>query len=155
MSTISNPLADPLYFDDLQPIEVPVKYGNKAYILREASEDAAVKYRNAQARGARFGADGKPVSVESVADKEPLLVSLCLYHADKEGHISVTREGRPDPRFLVPLQVILTWPPRIVDALFKRLLKISELDDAPDTPETLAEKITVLQEQRESLLKNG
>ena len=70
-----------LDFDDLAPVTVPVTLGKRKYLLREASEDAACKYRNASLAGAEISNVSGQVTVRrvgSMADVEPLLVSLCL-----------------------------------------------------------------------------
>lgn len=54
-------------FDDLQPVSVTFSYRKKQYVLKEASEDAAAKYRNAQLRATKMS-DGKVTGVDGMAD---------------------------------------------------------------------------------------
>ena len=61
-------------------IEVPVDYRGKKYVLKQATGDAAAKWRNAVAKCAKFGKDGSPAGVVGIGDTEPFLVSLCLFH---------------------------------------------------------------------------
>src|SRR5690606_9047229 len=72
-----------LDFDDLTPIELPVKYKGKNYVLREADEGAATQYRNLTIKAARME-DGKITGMDGVADAEPFLISLCLYEARED-----------------------------------------------------------------------
>lgn len=111
-------LTSEIVFEDLTPIEVPVKIEGKSYILREASGDAACKWRNAQLRAARMER-GKLANIGNLADCEPLLVSLCLFEVI-DANRSITRN--------VPQQTIRNWPSRVQKALYDRALKISGLD---------------------------
>jgi hypothetical protein len=120
-----------MVFDEVCPAEVPVVIGSVRYVLREASEDAACKFRNALLRCTRPGPDGRPTTYDGVADTEPLLVSLCLYAADEGGRVRPDRDGRPDPRHLVPLATVRSWPARVVKALAAKAQEISGLGEAP------------------------
>ena len=126
-----------LNLDDVLPVEVPVQYGGKAYLLKEATGDASCRWRNAALKTAKLGPDGKPVSLEGVADLDPLLVSLCLFEPD----------GKP-----VPLPVIRSWPARVQKRLYEKAKSISQLGDAgdgdgADTAEGLETKIAELREK--------
>lgn len=104
-------------FSDLALREVKdIKIGNKSFTLREASEDAAVHYRNEIFRSTKLGESGKPVSMDGIANAEPLLLSYCLI---EDG------SGLP-----VALRTILAMPARIVEPLVKKLKEISDLSDA-------------------------
>lgn len=107
---------------DLQPRQIEVQIGDKSYVLKEASEDAAAKYQNALFRSTTLGPDMKPVKVDGLADIEPLLVSLCLY--DGEGN-------------LVPLDVIRSWPARIVKKLYQWVRENSDLEGGEGEEERL------------------
>jgi len=98
---------------DLQPRQIKVEIGDKSYVLKEASEDAAAKYQNALFRSTTLGPDMKPVKVDGLADIEPLLVSLCLYDGEEN---------------LVPLDVIRSWPARIVKKLYQWVRENSDLE---------------------------
>lgn len=135
---------EPLNFDDIALIEIPVKIGSKRYVLREATGDAACKYKNAQMACAKFNADGKPAGVGNMADTEPLLVSLCLFEVDDQGQPLKTS---------VPLQTVRGWPARIQKALFEKVQAISQLE-IKETKETLTEKIDRMREQL-GRLENG
>lgn len=132
-------MADEFDFGDLAPIEVPCTIGGKKYTLREASGDAACKYRNALLKATKLGTDGKPTSIDGMADAEPLLVSLCLFTAENTA---------------VPVQVVRSWPQRIQKRLFDEAKRISQLDER-DTPASIEEKILKLQEERAKLLSTN
>ena len=103
-----------LDFDDLTPISLPVKLQGKTYSLREASEDAACRWRNAVLKAVKPDSNGKPTCLDNLSDTEPFLVSLCLFD-DKD---------KP-----VPLPVVRSWSARIVKKLFAAVKEISDLDE--------------------------
>ena len=118
---------------DLEPRQESLTIAGKAYILREASEGAACKYRNKAMAAARM-ADGKLVGMDGAADVEPLLVSLCLWEVTDKGE-------RP-----VSLATVMGWPARVVKPLFARAKAMSALDEEEqETRETLEEKMAALQ----------
>lgn len=113
---------EPIVFDDLAAVEIPVSIPNKDgvkedYILQEASGDAACKYRNAMLACTQLGPEGKPSQIRGMADIEPLLVSLCLF----------TSERKP-----VQLGIIRSWPNRVQKKLFDKIKEISDLDESED-----------------------
>lgn len=116
-----------LDFDDLVPAEAKVKYRGRQYVLREASEGAAVRWRNAQLSQAKYDDSGRFASVGDAADSEPLLVALCLYYADEAGALRVQANGDPDPRHLVQLEIIRSWPSRIVKKMYDWVMTASGL----------------------------
>ncbi len=127
---------------DLEMVEIPVKIGKEDYILREASESAVCKYRNALLKATKLGPDGKLASIDGMADVEPLLVSLCLY--EKYDHKGEKKER------LVNIQKILAWKSSIVKDLFANCKKISEIDD-DETAESLNKQMEELKEKMEKL----
>lgn len=130
-----------IIFDTLQPVEVSVKLGGEQYWLKEASEAAAVAYRNATAAAVKME-DGEVAGLGAVGDVEPILVSYCLWRETPEG------------RKPVPVSVIRGWPAKVVKVLFTRIKDISELDE-PDTVEQLDKQIARLQKKRERMTKDG
>lgn len=157
---------DPIIFNQLDPIQVPVKLGNTWYILLEASGGAAVQYRNAVLRSQRMD-DGKLAGFDGLADAEPFAVSLCLYKAIHEGNqadgkpklkLPRDKDDNPDPAHLVPEATIRGWNNRVQKVLFERLQEISELDDKGDEA-GLVKQIDQLQKRldrlREDAPKNG
>lgn len=104
-------------FDILEAVEIPVKVNGEIYTLREASGDAAFKFRNAAMKCTKLGPDGKPSSVENIADIEPLLISMCLF------------DSKDKP---VPVAKIRSWKSRICKKLYQQILEISELEETED-----------------------
>lgn len=104
-------------FSAVEPIKIPVKIGTNEYLLQEASEDAAARYRNKLAQGMRYS-EGTLSRIDSIADADPLLLSCCLYS--------------PADKACVPLKIILQWPSRIVRPLVEKLKQISDLDTEED-----------------------
>ena len=116
-------------FDSLEVIEIPVKVGGEVYTLREASGDAAFKFRNAAMKCTKLGPDGKPASVEGIADIEPLLISLCLF------------DSKDKP---VPVTKIRTWRNKVCKSLYEKILEISELGNDEDAS-TLEKQLADIQ----------
>ena len=150
--------------DDLTPRELPVKFRGLSYVLREASEDAVCRYRN-KIMECTVMQDGKAQRVQGMADVEPLLVSLCLFEEaplDTMGafHPPPHRDGRLYPPGLlpVPLEVVLSWPNRVVKKLFETAKRISDLEhEEPATEEGLRESIQQAQAKLDQHLasRNG
>lgn len=113
-------MSEILDLGSLDPIEIEVKIDGEIYKIKEASGDAACKYRNAMLACTTLGPDGKPTNIEGMADVEPLLVSLCLYNS----------AGKR-----VNVHQIRGWPSRIQKALFEQAKNVSELDADEDTDE--------------------
>lgn len=101
---------------DLTPREVPVTIGKEQYLLVEATEDVACKFRNASLNNMKVD-DGKIVGMSGVADVEPLLVSMCLLK-------NVGNSMVP-----VDISTVRAWPSRIVKKLFETIKEISELGE--------------------------
>lgn len=123
---------EPMDFDDLAPQSVAVTIKGQKYVLREATEEAARQYRNAQYRSMKMGPDGKPSSLDGMADTGSILVSGCLF--------AVTATGESP----VPLTAVRLWPARIVGPLFERAKFLSNLDQDLKAPG-----------EKEEALKNG
>lgn len=106
-------------FGSLSLIEVPIKnlFGND-YVLREAGEDAAVRFQNAATKAAKMS-DGKVIGVDGAANAEPLLVGLCLWRKDDQGRYTI-QVGEAQVR---------GWPHRVVKPLYAKAKEISHLED--------------------------
>lgn len=136
---------EPIVFDDITPVEVPVKIGGQDYVLREASGDAATRYRNARANCTKFSG-GEFAGVDGpIADAQPKLVSDCLFK------IVVMPDGKT-VFSKVEEKTVRAWPDRIQKALIERVLKISpSLEGTGDeTIENLEAKLAKLKETRDS-----
>lgn len=133
---------EPMVFESLEKIEVPVKIAGKDYMLTEVSESGAAKYKNAQMSSTRVveGADGnKHATVSGLSDTEGLLVSQCLFEV-------TANNGRKS----VELNIIKTWPHRITKQLFDKAEEISGLG-VKETEETLKKRLKDTQEKLKKL----
>jgi hypothetical protein len=150
-----NPLGE-MEFDDLPPIEVPVKVKQpsgppKLYLLKEASADVARQYKNATMRAAKL-VGGEVVGMDGIADAELLLVSLCLFDARWEG----SPDGEGGGRYVqatgnpVGLAKVRAMKYKTVKSMFDKVQEISNLSDK-DTIEGLDRQIAGLQKRREKL----
>lgn len=113
-------------FGDLTPVEVPIKWRGKRYILREPSGAAVKTYQRSGLAGAEMSFnDGNDTRIlrnfNGVAGNEASLISQCLYTADKDGHVPLDNNGDADPRHLVAERVIESWPQRVKKQLFEKL----------------------------------
>jgi hypothetical protein len=132
---------DPMIFDSIEPIQIPVKIGSEWYVLCEPSEAAVQQYQTAGMAGLQLDLSNVDVSSQkslkeslrnSIKSIDPtkiggtraLLVSLCLFHCEyDETTQKVISKGEA-----VPLNTVQEWPPRIVNPLFTKLKEIGELD---------------------------
>lgn len=138
-------MADEYDFDfdrqDLTPQQQTVRYGGKTYVLREASEGAAIAFRDRSARGLSFQ-DGKVARVDGIAEVQALLVSECLFKADADGQVLANGQGQPVRG--ATLQELKGWPSRFVRRLFDWVKAVSQLAEE-ETEESLARDIAALQ----------
>ena len=100
---------------ELEAQLIPVVIGEEEFELREASSSAACRWQNDFLSKAKLGPDGKIQSTKDIADSEPFLVHLCMFYAGTQNR--------------VPLEVVRSWPSRIVKQLFKKAKDISGLDE--------------------------
>lgn len=88
----------------------------KQYVLRGASGDAAIKYRNAVLNKMTLE-DGKVSKLSGMADTEKLLVSLCLFEVSGSKETPVSQEK------------LGSWPNEIFKKLFEKTKEISHLEE--------------------------
>ena len=124
-----------LDFSSLETIELPVKYGGKTYMLREASAETSIAFRRQQAKDAQRKDDKILFDVGNVAESESLLISLCLWD-DKDRQ--------------VPWATVKNWPEKVVKKLFGKAKEISELGEE-ETTESLQKQIAELQDKLDKL----
>lgn len=129
-------MADEFDFNDLTPVLKVVRYMGKKYFAQEASEGAAVAYRNASLKAAKM-ADGKVIGMEGAADVEPLLVHLCLFKTNDAGEKTIEN---------VSLAEVRTWPSRIIRPIFDWIKEVSQLNEA-ETADGIKKQIAKLQQQ--------
>jgi hypothetical protein len=140
MSEIENAELTEEFTFDLTPIEIKVKVGERHYILREATGEAARTYRNQMTDCLTLGDSGKPRKVSGIASLEPLLVSLCLF--DQAGN-------------LVPESILIKWPARILRKLYDKAKLISLIDDEDETVESLTKERDKLDKKLKELADEG
>lgn len=133
--------------DDLKPVEIPFKKNGKNYILREASADAASRYRNHMFKHSRLDANGQPVVSDGLADGELLLVSYCAFEQRVGKTGSITEVA-------VPIAEVRSWPNRMQSYLYEKLREISALVER-DTKEKILERIKIDQAKLKALEEVG
>jgi hypothetical protein len=106
-------------FDQGQPTEVKIRFQGKNWTLREASEETAVKMRGMQLSNARVVGGQLQANVDRIAESQAFLVSRCLFDD----------ENKP-----VKVEVIRSWPSRVVKPLFERCKEMSGLAEQDDQP---------------------
>lgn len=143
MSLLNGYLAPMEYTeDDLAPAEVPVKYGKKELVLREATAEAARLFRNSATRGARL-MDDKSVILSEVGEAEITLLANCLFEKFKGG-------DRP-----VGASFVRGMLSHIARELFDRAKKISRLDEEPSEAELDKQitELTALRDKKQKAVK--
>jgi hypothetical protein len=126
-----------LDFTDLTPIEVPVKIGNKRYILCEAPHAVAKRYRAESLRGAELDMDqttGKTTmrQFQGLASGESLLLSLCLHELLPNEEGDQFKKRKP-----VTQAFIESLPDRVTKSLYEKLMEICPSLKETETLENL------------------
>lgn len=107
-------------FDSLSTIRVPVVYDQKQYHLQELSGEAVADYRDAVIVASSLPETEMAQRVKAMGDAEMALLSKGLLDASDN---------------CVSVEVLKTWPHRVLKPMVKRLKQISEiLFDDEDTP---------------------
>lgn len=101
---------------DLTPQEEVHKIGQTEYVLKEASGEAAIKWRNAEQACYEYGSEGNISKITGLAETIPLLVSMCLFERNGQGDKPVT------------IGQVKAWPDRIQQQLYQRAKELSNLD---------------------------
>jgi hypothetical protein len=110
---------DEMIFDDVTLIQIPVRIGSERFILREADEETAIKYRSMILKAARVSDGGKfSLGTDGLALLEPMTVGLCLF---KEPY----RDGDQS----VGESFVRKLKPKTVSALFDKIKEISHLGE--------------------------
>jgi hypothetical protein len=111
-------------FDDLEPKTHIFRIRGKDYIVKSASTGAATKFRNANAKAAKWDIDPsnpkkmKVTGFDGLSDAEPLLVQLCTFEVIKTTD-GGTRHG-PVARGWVD-----ALPPEVTKAMFDKIKEMS------------------------------
>lgn len=121
---MSKTIYEPMVFESVTLIEIPVKLGDgNEYLLQEASGEAATMYANMLSGAAVFNDQGKPVGIKGVANIEPVLVSMCLVQVIRDADGAIKSKQR------VSQKTVASWPAHVQRALFNRIKEISQLDE--------------------------
>lgn len=138
-------MADKLVFEeDISRREIPVRVRGKDYILTEAGGDATAKFRNANAKCARFE-DGKFVGVSGpIADVEAILVAACVFETNGDGKMKIDGRGLP---MAVSMNTVRDWRPDTTKALFEKIKEISPWLGEKETREVLEKRLAETQEK--------
>jgi len=139
-------ITNEMVFDDLSLIEVSVRIKDVQYVLREGTAEAVRQYRNSIVRSTKLGVDGRPTSIDGIADCDLLIVSLCLFEHYKKGDKDYERP--------VPLAALRLWPDRVVKNLCERAKLITGIKEQDDSEETLVSRIE-RDQRRLELLRAG
>lgn len=111
-------------FNDLTPFSAPVKISGREYVLREADGEAAIAYRDASVRAAKF-TDGKLSGADGLAAAEAMLVSRCLFPVGDGGKVAETP---------VTERFVRSLPNRVFKRLYEKVKEVSDIgtDDGTD-----------------------
>lgn len=104
------------------PIKIKTKNGIDEYELKEATGDAACRWRNSILSKTKLGPEGKPQTIVDLADSEPVLVALCLYPKGSDKNINTA--------------LVRSWPARVQKALFAKAKEISDVDEDDEDKES-------------------
>jgi hypothetical protein len=149
---------EPLIFDDTELIQIPVCRKGVWFILQEALEGDACKFRDRQLAGTEF--KGTSVSkIRGLAESEYYLVALCLYEftgtfgekgeplPEEGGKYKVGKRVHPDR--------LKQWKHLQIKKLFELAQEISGLKEEEETVDELKKKIEALQDKVQELEEAG
>lgn len=127
-----------LVFDSLDPQSIPVKIGNRAFSLREASAQAACDFQNAVTGATLYNDKGIRCGVKNLADADLILLSACIIEIRDGGFNAV------------PVDEIKSWPDRIKNILFNKVCRMSNINQ-PDTIEELLDQKAYIERRLKEL----
>lgn len=128
-------------FSDLTPKTATVSFQGRSFVLKEATEDQAVKFKNMSAKAAKFK-DGDLTGIEGAANVEPFLLSLTMVELI---------DGKEMP---VQESFVRTLPSRVVSPLFDWVRDASGLG-GKETLESVNKKLADLEKKKAELIKEG
>jgi hypothetical protein len=137
---------EPLDLDSAAPIEVPVKYKGKDYLLREADADTGVAYRDLVQQSYSYNPDGSLARLDGMNRCAILLVTGCLKEVLRDG--SEVKLGRVSEGFVKAL------PDKALRKLFERAKEISGFNEGKSAAE-LRQEIAVLEKRLAALEEKG
>lgn len=128
-------------FDDYEPIQKLVKYKKQTFIIAEASEAVASKYRNVALKALQFEMrGGKKLSnakMHGGAEAQIVLVSGCLFYTDRKKadggeEFFVVKTDKQGRGVNVPEAVVQDMGSRVVKPLFELAKKISGISESDE-----------------------
>lgn len=148
---------DLLDLGDLEPIQVPVRCGDRAYVLMEGDEAAVTAWRNIRMACTRVTPTGETYWTDGIANAQPALIAGCLYRGKwsddkKEISLLVTKAGKP---VKIDESEVRSLTHAHAKKLYEKALEITGLNSEDDTVESLEKQIEILQKRLEDLRKNG
>ena len=135
---------EPITYDNLEPIRIPVTIGKTQYELRECDESGAIAVKSAALGGVELVTEeGKGNVIRNLGGSSLInitIVSQCLYENIGRATNEIADRWRK-----VTAERVRALPPKLVRELAKRANEISELDDPTD--------IESLRKQRDAIQK--
>lgn len=118
--------------DNKEPVEIPVTYKGRKYVLKEADGSVSFAYRSAAGKGVRLVDEKVQAdSITGTIEAEFTLVGGCLYHT--EGEMKDKAVGTLFAKSL---------PNRLLKELYERAKVISGLDNKPMTEDDHIKAVT-------------
>lgn len=121
-----NPRVVNTQYDDLETYVEEWRIKGESYLLYEASGEASTKHRNFVLSCRKYDGNGN-LTVNNMAEAEPLLVSLCLKEKETGQAVHIAK--------------IKSWPERVQKDLFNRIKEISQLREAVPDADALIEAL--------------
>lgn len=115
-------MPEPIIFDSIELIQVPVVLQGKRYVLQEPSFFAGCRYRDALINRSKTDDDGNIVSYDGISDVEIVLVSECLFEDLRDAEDAPPVLGNK-----VSKEVIGLWPDRIARKLYAATREIGKV----------------------------
>lgn len=129
---------------DLTPREKPITIGQGQYVLREVNGAGGTAYQNA-VNDALIFENGKVAGYKNMEATEALLVSHCLFTVRDDN-----KDLHDKP---VPVSTIEKWPYQLRTKLYKLAQRLSGLENAVVTKESLIKERDRLNQRIEDFEK--
>lgn len=145
-------MSDTFNFSAQPQVFGPFAIGSDQYVLREASEDAHIAYRDVSMRAMSLSGDSssQKARIEGGAEADAVLVSKCLFKLDPTVLLNDKPTERP-----VTVQFVRTLPRRIVSKLYNKVRELSGMDEDEETEQFLTARIESDRKKLAALRKDG
>lgn len=128
-------MSDPMVFDNVVPVAVPIQIGDKHYVLVEPERDAINRYKQKQAEGIKLS-DGELSGLSATEESEAELLGSCLFPLlIEEGRGDKVKADKP-----VGTDFVNRTLNSIVEPLIHRLKVISGIKAEEDRLKEEAER---------------